>query len=51
MTESKTPLTSDKVNETTTKVSLDKDTTKQNKVNKSDTKKSPPNNNASKVSS
>lgn len=50
MTESKTPLTSDKVNETTTKVSLDKDTTKQNKVNKSDTKKSPPNNNASKVS-
>ncbi len=50
MTESKTPLTSDKVSETTTKVSLDKDTTKPNKVNKSDTKKSPPSNDSSKVS-
>jgi len=50
MTESKTPLTSDKVSETTTKVSLDKDTTKQSKVNKSDTKKSPPSNDSSKVS-
>jgi uroporphyrin-3 C-methyltransferase len=50
MTESKTPLTSDKVDESTTKVISGKDTTKKSKEEQSDIKKSLPSSSNAKVS-